>query len=154
MNETSIDISDLNSGRIEKCYNPYVVGFLFSRDMKRVLLIEKQKPHSWKGKLNGIGGKVGYKESSADAMVREFEEETGLRIDDWKYKVRLWRGDRRIDFYSTVSDSIEKAQSVEKERVIIVAVEPLPSNVLLGLRWLIPVCLPGNMRVPVVVRLL
>lgn len=53
----------------------YVLGFLFSRDFTRVVLIKKNRP-SWQAdKLNGIGGKVEDSDtSSLAAMIREFRE--------------------------------------------------------------------------------
>lgn len=63
----------------------YTVGFMFSEDLRTVLLISKERPAWQKGKLNGIGGKVNIGESPVQAMVREFKEETGLVTtkDDW-----------------------------------------------------------------------
>lgn len=59
----------------------YVLGFAFSKDKKEVILIEKQKPDWQKGKLNGVGGKIEKDEMPHLAMVREFEEETGVSTD-------------------------------------------------------------------------
>lgn len=63
----------------------YVVGFLFSNPEdqygdRRVALIRKAKPEWQKGRFNGIGGKIEEGESPAEAMAREFREETG--VDD------------------------------------------------------------------------
>ena len=57
----------------------YCCGFMFSKDFSHVLLIEKARPKWQEGKVNGIGGHLESGESPVDAMVREFEEETGLR---------------------------------------------------------------------------
>ena len=51
----------------------YVVGFMFSEE------ILKNKPDWQAGRLNGVGGKVEPNEYPDQAMVREFEEETGVR---------------------------------------------------------------------------
>lgn len=56
----------------------YVVGFMFSDNLKVVALIRKQKPEWQKGKLNGVGGKVEPGEDSMSAMRREFVEEAGV----------------------------------------------------------------------------
>lgn len=68
----------------------YVLGFAFDSesDPKYLVLIEKQKPNWQKGKLNGVGGKVELDDiSDKSAMVREFQEETGLDTEllGWKH---------------------------------------------------------------------
>lgn len=67
----------------------YVLGFLFSKSFPSgtdnyVALISKIKPEWQYGLLNGIGGKIEENELPENAMRREFREETGLEIDDWK----------------------------------------------------------------------
>lgn len=57
----------------------YVLGFAFDLD-GAVALIRKTKPAWQRGKLNGIGGKVEFRELPVEAMEREFLEETGLII--------------------------------------------------------------------------
>jgi 8-oxo-dGTP pyrophosphatase MutT (NUDIX family) len=54
----------------------YVVGFLFSQDESKVLLVWKNRPAWQNGKLNGIGGKIEAGETPLQAMEREFKEET------------------------------------------------------------------------------
>lgn len=56
----------------------YSLGFAFSPDHSRVLLIKKTRPEWQAGLLNGVGGKVEQDESTHDAMVREFKEETNI----------------------------------------------------------------------------
>ena len=47
---------------------------------RRILLQKRPAGKPWAGMLNGPGGKVNSGEESADAIVREVLEETGLRI--------------------------------------------------------------------------
>ena len=54
----------------------YVLGFLFSADLERVVLVEKSKPAWQRGLLNGVGGAIEPGESPAGSMDREFHEET------------------------------------------------------------------------------
>jgi 8-oxo-dGTP diphosphatase len=63
----------------------YVAGFLFTLDLKHVVLIRKTHPTWQAGKLNGVGGHIENGESSLDAMRREFAEETGIVVRDWNY---------------------------------------------------------------------
>jgi 8-oxo-dGTP pyrophosphatase MutT (NUDIX family) len=62
----------------------YVAGFLFHYQLNHVALIRKARPKWMAGKLNAIGGHVEPGEVPLHAMVREFEEEAGLVIPDWK----------------------------------------------------------------------
>lgn len=67
----------------------YVLGFLFRAsgdpDMPAVALIRKNKPAFQKDMWNGIGGKLEQGETSLQAMVREFYEETGQQFNDWQF---------------------------------------------------------------------
>lgn len=56
----------------------YVLGFMFTEDGKGVVLIQKKKPAWQHGRWNGIGGKIEERETPEKAIVREFEEETGV----------------------------------------------------------------------------
>lgn len=86
----------------------YVVGFLFSTDLRYVILIKKNRPDWQKGLLNGVGGKIEPNEDPHDAMRREFKEETGVNIPLWnpvcvldstksEHKVKT---DWRVHFYT------------------------------------------------------
>lgn len=63
----------------------YVLGFAFSPDNSKVLLIRKERPKWQSGLLNGVGGKVEGEEWLREAMVREFKEETDIDTSttDW-----------------------------------------------------------------------
>jgi 8-oxo-dGTP diphosphatase len=54
----------------------YVLGFVFDFGWYNILLILKAKPEWQLGKLNGLGGKIEEGETPAQAMEREFREET------------------------------------------------------------------------------
>ena len=125
----------------------YVVGFMFSNDRMRVALIRKTKPAWQKGKLNGIGGKIEPCESSLDAMVREFKEETGYQTtpDQWERFVEMGGGNDggegafQVDFYATVGD-LTRLQSVEDEKIELAwtkEMQPLRTDTVENLPWLI-----------------
>lgn len=61
----------------------YVLGFLFSKDVSQVVMIQKNHPDFMAGKLNGLGGLIQEGETALEAMIREFKEESGLSITDW-----------------------------------------------------------------------
>jgi len=63
----------------------YVAGFLIDPGSDQVLLVRKERPAWQAGKLNGIGGHIEPGETPAQAMRREFTEETGLDVDNFEY---------------------------------------------------------------------
>jgi 8-oxo-dGTP diphosphatase len=68
----------------------YVVGFMIWYG--EVILIKKNHPQWQDGLLNGVGGHIEDGEQPADAMAREFAEETGVRTapDEWTKFARMW----------------------------------------------------------------
>jgi 8-oxo-dGTP diphosphatase len=77
----------------------HVVGFLFRNRNNHVALIRKTKPAWQAGKLNGIGGKIEAGETPLQAMRREFKEETGADVEDWRHFCTLIFRDARIQFF-------------------------------------------------------
>lgn len=75
----------MNDIHKEEDMKRFVVGFLMDPLHEYGLLIRKTHPDWQAGKLNGVGGAVEYGETDFEAIAREFEEETGLEIDesDW-----------------------------------------------------------------------
>ena len=67
--------------RTDTIIDNYTVGFLFSPDMRQVLLIrKKRKPAHHIGKYNGLGGGFEEGETAVDCIVREFMEESGILV--------------------------------------------------------------------------
>jgi len=129
----------------------YVVGFRIDRESQKVLLIEKQKPEWQKGLYNGIGGKVEAGESPAKAMVREFEEETGMLVEDWEHTVLLFGKKFSVSFFRSFG-SVDEAKTTTDEKVLSLfladfALFPIIPN----LAWLIPLQL-DNIEWPVIMR--
>jgi 8-oxo-dGTP diphosphatase len=133
----------------------YVVGFMFNRDRSEVALIEKLRPAWQRGRLNGIGGHVKTDEPPAQAMIREFLEETGYQSmgGDWqRVCVMLREGNFAFTchvfrFLSECADLRRVIDSLTDERVGIYSAQCLPSNVLSNVGWLIGMCLdtqPGD----------
>ena len=103
----------------------YVLGFLFDKEVSNVVLIEKNRPDWQKGKLNGIGGRVEELETSYDAMIREFREETGLDITDWKHFTTIGEEHYEISCYVSFSDSINKVVTMTDEIVFVHSIEKI-----------------------------
>lgn len=66
-----------------------VVGFMFSEEKTQVALIRKIRPSFHNGMLNGIGGHIDYPEMPLAAMIREFQEETGVTWYRWELFLNL-----------------------------------------------------------------
>lgn len=97
----------------------YCAGFLFTPSKEEVALVLKTKgPPALHGKLNGIGGKLELNETPYQAMVREFEEEAGLKVLDWNLFCTLkgndLRGEFKIYFYKSFQGGIVKTMEEEK----------------------------------------
>jgi len=55
------------------------ICLIFNEKFTKVILIKRIKD-PFKGKLNGIGGKLNYRESSLKGMLREIKEELGVAM--------------------------------------------------------------------------
>lgn len=131
----------------------YTAGLLFNGD--KVALILKQEPEWQRGKLNGIGGKCGFgegidpNESPEDCIIREFEEEAGPKITNWR-KFCIMKGtDWTVHWFMTRGNySLKKGHypassaTGEFERILWIPIDDLPYwNIMSNLRWLIPLAL-------------
>lgn len=121
----------------------YCLGFLFSEDRERVLLIEKNQRTWQAGKVNGIGGKVELGESNEDAMRRECHEEIGLEVPWWHEFGHFSFGkpgtiaDSTIFCFAATGD-IDSAIQCTDEKIFIVPSSALPPHSLYNLHWLVP----------------
>ncbi len=131
----------------------YVAGFLFSKDRNSVLLIRKRRPAWMLNQLNGIGGKIEDGESSLDAMIREFKEETGLTITDWSPTVTLCGTSWAVQFYRSESDDIDNALTMTDETVVKVAVSTVSDlyAAVPHLKWLVPMLQQNIVHWPLIV---
>ncbi len=86
----------------------YVVGFLFTEKLEQVVLIEKNKPAWQAGLLNGVGGKVEGGEWNENAMIREFQEETGVHVTGWRHFATMNLEDGKVFCY----ESRQKAKDI------------------------------------------
>jgi len=128
----------------------YVAGFLFSTSGKQVALIQKTKPDWQKGKLNGIGGKIEEGETPLEAIRREFQEETGANVMEWRQFVEMrWRG-AVIHFFVAHGD--HGLTSITEEIVGWYDVDFLfNAPTLPNLRWLVPMALDKDIASSVTV---
>jgi 8-oxo-dGTP diphosphatase len=131
----------------------YVLGFCFNSVLEEVVLIRKLKPEFQKFKFNGVGGRVEQNETTENAMIREFLEETGKETDarQWKYFARLegeWKNDSgpaatpwQVYCFFSVFEEFKGISSRTDEFLVTAKVNNLPVNTLPNVRWLIPMAL-------------
>lgn len=124
----------------------WVVGFLFDEDAYYVMLIRKNRPAWQAGKLNGIGGKVEQGENPSEAMVREFQEETGVTIRGWDHFLDLQWEEGLVHFFRAFRprEHLERCRTTTDESVERHVVHRLnePGDGLLcvtpNIQWLVP----------------
>jgi 8-oxo-dGTP diphosphatase len=122
----------------------YVVGFAFSHDYSRVVLIRKNKPKWQVGLLNGVGGKLEDGEDYIDAMEREFKEEAGVDVKRWFPISLMMLPDCDIMFFKAKlrMDQEKEIRSTTDEKIEIHNIVMLDGlNTIPNLQWLIPMAL-------------
>lgn len=124
----------------------YVCGFLFDTTLNLVVLIEKQTPAWQKGRWNGVGGKIEDGETPIQAMTREFKEEAGMEITDWKQYCTLGDPNFEVCFFHSVvdPDQITKVRTLTAEQLGIWSIPRVSMwnfPILSNLRWLLPMAL-------------
>lgn len=125
--------------------NNYTLGFAFSQDGKRVVLIRKAHPAWQAGKLNGVGGRLkldqlGYAtEGFLGCMVREFQEETGVLTSGWLHLGYMQGPDWQCNLYYLRSDYVlDHVSTQTDEEISIHEVAGLtPDNTVGNTVWLI-----------------
>ena len=113
------------------------MGFLFSEDGKRVILLEKGHPSWLKGQWIGIGGHLDPGENALEAMIRESKEEADLDPLDWQLvkEQRTFEtpGDGNtgavISMFIAFGD-LSKAKAMTYERIQEFALEDVPYDKL------------------------
>lgn len=120
----------------------YCCGFLFSAGKMNVALVQKLRPDWQEGRINGIGGHVEPGETPHEAMVREFREETGLLVPEWRKLCVLSPAKKpewRVHFFTQELKVGEPSmlKSITDEQVSWMPKAPTPKH-LPNLRWLVP----------------
>jgi 8-oxo-dGTP diphosphatase len=126
----------------------YVAGFLIDPETDSVVLIRKNRPAWQAGRLNAVGGKIETGETAADAMRREFLEETGVDNLRWRLIARLRGGGEepwRVYFYRAHAPlaRLQRATTTTDEEVAIWRLSQLLDHdrrnlIIPNLRWLLP----------------
>lgn len=125
----------------------YVLGFAFSLDGTKVVLVRKNRgPINMAGKLNGVGGHVELLESYYEAMDREGLEELGVKLTWTPFTYLTGDGFTMWCFRSEIEDSLIYTLPWKNdvgEEILIPEVAHL-DNVVPNLRWLIPMALESD----------
>lgn len=125
---------------------------MFDAGLHEVALIRKKRPDWQAGKANGVGGKIERGEDADAAMVREFQEETGVEtaattwelfflLDDEAhgYRVYYYRGFGDLSKLRTVTDEAIEVWNLEETR-------RKSQEMVDNLTWLIPMALDPTFK--------
>jgi len=138
----------------------YACGFMFNQERTHVALINKLRP-SWQyNKLNGVGGHIEDGESPEEAMSREFMEEAGVPDTKWErvmeYSVFADKGEdgywldlvATVYFFRSFGD-LKLITSKTDEKISICNIDEIHSmNVLKKIKFLVPLCLNDDIKIP------
>ncbi len=131
----------------------YVLGFLFNHDLSKVVLIQKTKPAWQNGLFNGVGGKVEPGEIADQAMIREFQEETGVMTEiAWRQFANFYSGkcdpaapNAVIACYTAMTEDASLFYSVKTTTEEMIAIldskEMYNYTTVPNLRWLVPLAM-------------
>lgn len=128
----------------------YVLAFMVDATKNQILLIKKKRPAFQAGKMNGIGGKIEGDETPVDAIIREVEEETGLKTTEYEWanfgEMRLPDGGK-VHLFKTFRDDLENALSMTDEEVVVMDIDynVLKPLVMPNLIWLIDVAMDNTL---------
>jgi 8-oxo-dGTP diphosphatase len=118
----------------------HTLGFVFDYTHSHLMLIRKNRPEWQKGFFNGVGGGVEKGETSLECIIRETEEESGLRINDWRSCGHLISPEWNVEvFVSTVPMVVlEMGESKTDEQIhIFDMIELYDKNILPSAQYLI-----------------
>jgi len=132
----------------------YVLGFLFNKSQKTVLLIEKKRPKWQAGRWNGIGGKIEETDTTPlEAMKREAWEEIGHDVD-WTHVLTVELFHLSVFVYKAVDIPEHEAiffEQKEDELLKVWPIDALPDEVMSDVKWMIPICL-SPLQFPLIVQ--
>jgi len=122
----------------------YTLGFVVFRGVNKILLMEKRKPEFQKGFLNGLGGKPEDDEGFTDCIIREIEEESGLKTNtkDWNYFCKMVGADWEVYCFISMLDHkrMEGISTKEEEKIVILDLNKINTcypNLLGNIPWLV-----------------
>jgi 8-oxo-dGTP diphosphatase len=142
----------------------YVNGFMIQPEQQKMLFIRKNRPLFQAGKWNGIGGKIEPGETTWQAMVREFREETGCETfeSDWEPTIVLTGRTFVVHFFRCFVHKFPDYRSVTDEVVNDWPLESVfrafyegPNHgipTLANMQWILPMQLNLNIKFPLTIE--
>jgi 8-oxo-dGTP diphosphatase len=118
----------------------YTLGFCFSKDLKQILLINRQQHEFHSYKSNGLGGKIIIGESPTDCIIREVKEEAGIQTNesDWKFIGIINGATWKVWVFSAKIELIESFPTTHEGTLHWFDCKTLPDNIVPNLSWMIP----------------
>lgn len=121
----------------------YTVGFIFNKDLGKVLLVHKTHPPFLANKHNGIGGKIEEGESVIEGFLREVKEEADLSLDVGciRHIGFFVASLGKIHIVAAQYNGIEAdAKTMTDEQIIWHSLDGLPTSLMDNVSWFIPLC--------------
>lgn len=111
----------------------YVLGFLFSKDRTKLAVVIKNNKNgipSHKGLMNAIGGKCLQHEidNELSSMRREFSEETGIWVQNWKCFMVMSGEDWISHNFVAFDDNVVNCKQMEDEIIKIINVKDIKTH--------------------------
>lgn len=123
----------------------YSLGFAFSLDASKLVVIEKNRPDWQAGLWNGVGGKLEEGETPLQCLVREFFEETGVKISEKAWRpLTVFRNETfEVHAYAVFSDQIFQVETMTDEQIMVIDVDlnEIRRKGISNLPWLIGLAL-------------
>lgn len=92
----------------------YTIGFIYCPETNQCLLLNREKS-PWKGRWNGVGGKLDVEEAPLECIIRETKEETGLFLPQYKSRgAFLWDTDKQGSLGMYVFTAQVTKEDIEK----------------------------------------
>jgi 8-oxo-dGTP diphosphatase len=118
----------------------YTIGIVFNKQLTKIILCLKNRPEWQKGLYNFPGGHIELGESAISCIVREFEEECGIKIPEliWRYIGDIENIENYYVRIFTAKILEVEIFTQEDQPVMWIPINKLPKNIITNLSWLIP----------------
>jgi len=129
----------------------YVLGFLFDKNNKKVLLQQASCP--WmQNRWNGIGGHIEEEETPHEAMKRESEEEIGFgKYFNWKHQMTMICPGGTVFIFSTSLQTFSILTKKDTKQITaIFSINELPKYRMNNIDWMINLCIENPTYPPVI----
>jgi 8-oxo-dGTP diphosphatase len=149
MAKPSLETKPIQEVKVKMPIKKMVVGLCFSEDLTRVVLIKKERPDWQKGLLNGVGGKLEKGETPLTAIIREFEEEAGVKTtpEDWQQFAQMKGAGWQVTYFRCFNNAyVDSVKTKTDETVVVseVSFDMLSDLGVSNLHWLVGLALDDD----------